>query len=124
VVTKRCVLEREVHTPVHDAALVVDRGWHPESESSDGIVHQGCDRRLKLGDDVFLRVLRSRALVAADDLSITADDAGEDLRAAKVDADGVEVFHRGYRNCTGGHAKGEAQLAFAPVILLVFREPT
>ena len=40
-----------------------------------------------------LRVQRSRPLVPSDDLPVTRDDPGEDLRPSEVEPDGVLAVH-------------------------------
>ena len=50
-------------------STLVDRRRHAEADRRDLVVEQLLDRRLELADDRFLRVLRRRALVPADDLA-------------------------------------------------------
>ena len=91
VVAERRVLERQVHAANDDAALLRRSATASQPDRPDRVVEQLRHRRLELGDDVLLRVLRCRALVTADDFAVASDDAGEDLRAAEVDAECVEV---------------------------------
>ena len=92
------VLERQVDAADDDAVLLVDRRRRADPDRCDGLVEQLRHGGLELGEDVFLRILRGRPLVAPDDGPVPGDDPGEDLRAPEVHSDRMARPHSGYRN--------------------------
>ena len=83
--------QRQVHALDHDPEHLVDRGRDAEPDRPDVRLEQLLNRRLELANDGILRIVGRRALMAAQDLPVPRDDAGQDLRAAEVDADRVCV---------------------------------
>ena len=88
----KSVSGRFTHSTTTPRALV-DRRRHAESDRADLVLEQLRHGRLELANDGFLGVLRRCALVAADDLPVPRDDAGEDFRAAEVNADRLLRAH-------------------------------
>ena len=93
MLAKRKVRQRKIHALDDDAAPLVDRRRHTERDRPDIVRNELRHGRFELPDNGFLGVLGRRALVAADDLPVPRDDAGEDFRPAQIDADGVTAVH-------------------------------
>ena len=84
--------ERRVHGGEDAARALVDGRRDAEADGDDRIVAQLRDDGVELGEQLVLGG-RGRALVAAHDLALARDDAGEDLRPAEVDADRMRDGH-------------------------------
>jgi len=93
VVAKRKVGQRKIHALDDDAAPLVDRRRHAESDRLDLILHELGDGCFELTDDGFLGVLGRCAFVTANDFPVPRDDAGKDFRASEVNTDRLLCAH-------------------------------
>src|SRR5262249_25020563 len=84
-------LARDVHGSFDPARPLIETRRDPEAEADDGAVHELFYGSVKAGEERVLRLGGRRRLAAMLDGAVSVDDAGQDLRPAKVDADDARV---------------------------------
>ena len=84
-------LERNVHRSLDTSGLLIETRRNPEAETDYAVLDQLLDGGVEPCEERVLRFGRRRRLPPMLDGAVAMNDAGQDLRAAEVDADDARV---------------------------------